>query len=470
MNIAKKESLAKLSFIYFLGTATSKGLAFFLFFLCTYFLTESEIGIYDIIITTIALAAPCINLMSDASIYRWLINAQTPDEQAKILESTFLIVLLSIAISITIYLGINVVFDIQFEYKYLALFYTILMTIYPVILQGLRGLSKLKDYTLTSIVFTLINVSLVFYFLKFTELRLKGVLLAHCISLFGVILFTIINNKWLIFVKSFKKFSGGYHRSLIKDFLKYSIPLLPNTLSWWLIGSAVKYVIFFYLGEHANGQFSVAYRFASILILITEVFTLAWQDKFLRFSNSSEAENYFNKILGDILPLIIGISLLIVGVSPLFFKLLKPEYSKSFHLIPIMVLSIGTQAICSFYGSIFIWVKKTKSIFTSSIVAGMATVFSSLFLVKFGLIGMTISILIGYILMLIIRILQSEKYLKAKFSLKKLFWLISTYVLVCFGVVYFDNHLILTLLGCCIIAALINYQNLSKVVAHKYKG
>src|SRR5690606_32563819 len=66
-------------------------------------------------------------------------------------------------------------------------------------------------------------------------------------------------------------------RVLIREMIKYSLPLVPNTISWWLINSANKYLILMFLGIQENGIFAMSNRFPVILVMINQVFTLAWQ-------------------------------------------------------------------------------------------------------------------------------------------------------------------------------------------------
>ena len=59
-----------------------------------------------------------------------------------------------------------------------------------------------------------------------------------------------------------------YHSALRREMLHYSMPLVPSTLNWWVMGASNRYVIRFFIDNAANGIFAVANKFPSILSTI----------------------------------------------------------------------------------------------------------------------------------------------------------------------------------------------------------
>ena len=43
--------------------------------------------------------------------------------------------------------------------------------------------------------------------------------------------------------------------------LKYSAPLIPNTLMWWFINSSSRFAIGYFSGLEANGLYAVSTKF-----------------------------------------------------------------------------------------------------------------------------------------------------------------------------------------------------------------
>lgn len=61
--------------IYAVGTFGTKILMFLLAPLYTYYLIPSEMGTYDVLLTTIGLLIPIISLQISDAVYRWIIVA-----------------------------------------------------------------------------------------------------------------------------------------------------------------------------------------------------------------------------------------------------------------------------------------------------------------------------------------------------------------------------------------------------------
>src|SRR5690606_8485784 len=129
-------------------------------------------------------------------------------------------------------------------------------------------------------------------FLVVLKLKLESLLLALILSK----LFTTI---YLIFSTNiFRNFSFNIiNWSTIKSMFGYSWPLVPNTISWWLINAADKYIILYVLSIEANGIYGVASRFPAIIVLVNSVFLMAWQDTGIttKETDYSKKDSFFAK-------------------------------------------------------------------------------------------------------------------------------------------------------------------------------
>src|SRR5699024_6949225 len=67
------------------------------------------------------------------------------------------------------------------------------------------------------------------------------------------------------------------NKPLVKEMLQYSVPMIPNSLMWWLINASSRYFIRFFVGASGNGLFAVASKIPTIINLINQIFTQAWQ-------------------------------------------------------------------------------------------------------------------------------------------------------------------------------------------------
>ena len=84
------------------------------------------------------------------------------------------------------------------------------------------------------------------------------------------------------------------NRALKRDILKYSLPLLPGVISWWLTGSRGRFFLEHYLGLSYNGIYAVALRFTSILQTLVTIFYQAWQETAIRQYESKDRNKFFS--------------------------------------------------------------------------------------------------------------------------------------------------------------------------------
>lgn len=98
---------------------------------------------------------------------------------------------------------------------------------------------------------------------------LQGVLISQIITIILI----------LLFEKRLRVYKRTVDRKEIqKEMLRYSVPLVPSALSWWVISASDRYVIRWILGSASNGIYAVAHKFPSILQIMFTMFNNAWTD------------------------------------------------------------------------------------------------------------------------------------------------------------------------------------------------
>ncbi len=65
-------------------------------------------------------------------------------------------------------------------------------------------------------------------------------------------------------------------RRILKILLKYSVPLIPNALSWWIFSASDRLIVTTFLGADYNGILAVALKFSSIITALYTIFDTSW--------------------------------------------------------------------------------------------------------------------------------------------------------------------------------------------------
>lgn len=69
-----------------------------------------------------------------------------------------------------------------------------------------------------------------------------------------------------------------FSKQSVKECLKYSLPLVPNALSWWIMGASDRTIVSYIMGTAANGLLSVSHKFSSAYTTFYTVFNLSWTE------------------------------------------------------------------------------------------------------------------------------------------------------------------------------------------------
>ncbi len=429
-------SIIKLTGLYFVGSFISKLLNFGLFFVYTFFLSKEEIGTYDLIITTTSLIIPLITVQIYDSLFRWLIAEKDHKVQSTIISNSIFILFTSLIFFTIIYFPLTVFLD--FKFKIEIYLFTILQVIFLAFQQISRSLGQNMVYTFGGILHSFLFLILSCIGLIVFNLKLQGLLIASSISFLIVTIFFYRKIKLKTFF-----FFELINKEKIKDLIRYSLPLVPNMISWWIIASSNRYFILLFLGPEKNGDFAVALKLPSILIMLTGIFSLAWQEKSIQRFEESGRDEYYTEIYSKYTRLLFGSVLILISTVKFTLDLIVDNnYFNVWSIIPVLYVSVIYQALSSFVGIGYLGSKKTKGAFSTTIYGALSTLLISFVLIpKIGLLGSSIGILGGYLIMLIVRIFQTKKYFRINYNFRELTFY-HLMVGICILFLFFDNILI----------------------------
>ncbi|WP_010522378.1 lipopolysaccharide biosynthesis protein [Aquimarina agarivorans] len=404
----KSKSLLKNTLIYSLGNFGSKILSFGLLPIYSYYLTKKEFGYYDLVVTTIMLVVPIMTMQLSDSVFRWLLdNKEDVKEKENAITNAFFYIISNIIIAILVLFFISLFVKILFFYWIvIQLFFATLLIF---IQQTARGLSKNKLYAASGVILTLFllisNIMLLIVFKMKTEALFISTILSNLIAVF----FLGYKINFFSYLK-FDKLNLKY----LKNMLKYSMPLVPNTLSWWLIMSANKYIIVIYLGQEALGVFGFANRFPVLLVMINSIFMLAWQESAITTFNDHDRDSFFSKIFNKLMRIQFSLLVILILSSELLVRyLVSEDFYESWNYLPFLYVGASFSSLSGFYGSIYIGAKDTKSTLKTSFLAGVSSVLLSYFLVDYiGLYGVCLANTLGFVILFLARVYDTQKHVK----------------------------------------------------------
>lgn len=399
--------LLKNTLIYAIGNFGSKILAFLLLPLYSFYLTKSEFGTYDVFIVTISLLAPLLTIQISDATYRWLLEKkQDIKYQSKVISSGLTVILL---LSSVFYFSFFIILYFYFNFKYSGYFSILLFLnlLLPFFQKTLRGIGDNMTYAISGIIFTFLILTLNLLFLSSFNLKVESLFIASIISNIIVLIYILYKIKFIRII-NLKRVD----LVLIKEMIIYSLPLVPNSISWWLINASDKYLILLFINIEANGIYAISTRFPSILMLLNSIFIMAWQDYGISASGKEKNTIYFSKIFNDFIVLVLTSVIVLISLSPFLIKyLINSKFYEAWKYLPLLFIGTAFSAFSAYLGVLYQREKKTKELLTTSLIGGMINVIISFSLInKIGLFAPALGTFISFLAIYIIRKMQTKKF------------------------------------------------------------
>jgi len=402
--------LLGLTLLYTVGNLATRLINFGLVFVTTFYLTKEEVGDYDLFIITLSLLTPIATLQLAESALRWLLEDSNPERIQKTFSNILVLLTLSLSILGLILAGLRFLAVFPNEIKlYILIFF---QSYFIVFQQIVRGIGNNPLFVKSSILYSLVYAILAVVSLMFTQHKIDGLIWANIAG-------SILTCTYLFFSAGLAKYFTltGFSTSFSRSLLVYSIPLIPNTLSWWAISSANRYFILIYCGKAANGIFSISQKIPTMLLLFTGIFYQAWQEKSISLTGDKNSGAYHARIFDIYIRIMFTITIGIVTTSRLLLKfLVSPQFFESWKYTSILLLGVIFNSLSSFLGTSYLSRKDTRGAMFSSLVGGGLTILVSWFLIPaFGLYGAGFGTLIGYFMVFAIRNYDAYRYYNIHF-------------------------------------------------------
>lgn len=401
--------------------------------------TTSEYGIVDLIITTAGFVVPIMTLGINEAVFRFSMESEN---QKNVLSQGVLVSL----IGNILVAGILMIFDFGADitaYKYLLMLFCFTDSFYIIISNFCRGIEKTALYAASGILNSIFQLGFVVVFLVVFDLGVNGYFFAF--SSANVITIIVL----LIALRKNIVFSIKPQAALLKSMLKYSIPMIANTCCWWVLASMDKYVIAWQLGSEANGLFAAASKLPALLTMISTIFFQAWQLSSVQESQSEDKQKFYSEMHDFIyIGLAIASSTLMAVIKPIYLLLVGDDFSQGWVYTPFLILAMLFSALASFYGTNYIAMKKTNGALYTSLIATVTNIILNIVLTAyFNIYGTAFATMISYIVLWVVRIFDTVKFVKIKTNLFKMLLTIIILViqafLISFGIANLWVHVVL---------------------------
>lgn len=192
--------------------------------------------------------------------------------------------------------------------------------------------------------------------------------------------------------------------SRMKEYLNFSLPMIPGNLSSWVVSFSDKYVIGFFLGVKPVGIYSACYGLAFTISSIAGILSFVLVPTMSKLFDEGRVDEVrlllrysIKYYLALAIPFLFGAAIL---SEPILSILTVPEIAVQGKIItPIVALAIASHGIYTLVAIILMLAKKTKILGVTWIILAILNLALNVILVpRIGIKGAAITTLTAYLL------------------------------------------------------------------------
>lgn len=407
----KYKKLLSNTLLISMGTFGSKILVFLMVRFYTGILTPSDYGTSDLLTQTANLLFPLISLGITEGVFRFAMDKNI-DKRSVFSHGLYLILLGSLLFFI---IAPILTFVEDFKgYIWLIVLYTICSSLHALCSQYIRAIEKTSLFALQGIINTCLVIVLNIIFLRAPfSLGVTGYVLSVAIADALSALFLVFKEKlW-------RQITLKPQKSILAPMLKYSIPLIPTTVFWWITSVSDRYMVNEMISSTANGIYTVSYKLPTVLTLVSTMFMQAWQFSAVTEDTGDKKEHaeFYTKVWFSFQAILFMAGSLMIAFSKLATKILTDsKYYSSWEYVPLLTIAMVFTAFASFAGTVYTVTKKSNISFITAFIGAGSNIVLNMILIpsKLGVQGAAIATVASYLLCFIIRGINSQKYIPYK--------------------------------------------------------
>ncbi len=380
-------------------------------------LKPAAYGNYILVITTVSIASAFfITWLSQSNVR--LYDKYSGEYDRKIYVSTnvlFFIFLLSVLVFIWIVIIYFKAVELDIELRYLFLVgtpYLFAESLFAFTSGFLRAQRNSKIYMKQNIVKSFLSIIVSLLLIHVYNCGAECILIVYSVIglFFSILVLYRLNLQWPI---KFNQFS----LVILKKSIKYGIPLSLTSLASYALTLSDRYFIEAYFGSMEVGIYSAGYRLAEMSIglfsglLIFSAFPILinvyeTQGQIAAQLMISRLSRIYIVTLGPVLLIMMLFSREIAVI------VFGEEYTATSSIIPIISIGVFINGIAQYTNKAFELKEKTKYLFFLLTFSASITVFLNFVLIpKYGFLGASYAVIVGYIAYFLLSMLISSKIL-----------------------------------------------------------
>lgn len=462
----KYKKLISNTFIFAIGTFSSKVLVFLLMPLYTHVLTPDDYGVVNMIVDTANLAIPLVSIGVSNAIIRFGLDRAT--DKRDVFSGGLALIGGGYAVFLLL---IPFVSKIPIIHTHTLLIYLYVLTscLRSLCSQFVRARELVRLYAFDGVLSTVLVLTFNVTFLLVFKMGIVGYIVATILSDFisALFLFTAAG------LRRYIRFRG-LNLATLGSMSRYCIPLIPNTISWWITNVSGRYIVIALVNTAAAGLYSAAYKIPTMINLVSGIFTDAWQMSAFTETGAGR-DRFFSNVFAAYQAIIFtaasGLILLAKPIMAVLVGGVKNAFYPAWEYIPFLVLATAFSCYVTFLGSIYMVEKKSVATLLTTILGAAVNVVLCLLLVPtYKVNGAAVATFLSYLIVFITRAIDTRRYVKIRWNVPKLVLNLTILLIQCWVLLTFKTSWIIPEVLLCLATIALNFRqilmNLQKIM-HK---
>ena len=382
--------------VFALGGLAVKAVSLVLMPLYTTALTAGEYGTAELLNSAIEIVLPLLSLGVVEALYRFSIDDDVPKDE---LFAGSLVVLGGglVCTGVACALG-SVLWNMEHAAAFFALFCSV--CVFKATTQLARGLGHVRRFVAYGLINALAMVVSTYLLLVRAHLGVEGYLWSFTIGYLVGGLVAFLGSAEYRLLAPFR-----FDRDLLRRMLVYSLPLVPNLLSWWLVSVSGRYVVLWGSGVVAAGLFTAASKMPALVNIVASVFQQAWQYSTAREIDSPDRGAFFGVVMRGYSLATLTVAGLVIALNrPISRVMLQAEFAEGWRYVPLLMLVASFGVISIFFESFYQALKNSGVLMASTALGAGVNVVLGVALVPFmGPWGAGLAGAVAYMLVLVVR-------------------------------------------------------------------
>ncbi len=458
----KYQTLANNTIILAIGQFGSKLLVYVMLKFYTEMLGTDGFGDVNNIINASSLLISVVTLSINEGVLRYALDKSNNGKHVLSIGINTALIGLTIFAAAVPLIGF---IDMLSGYQWLIYMYVATGSIKGICSIYVRARGHVKLFAVDGILTTLAVILLNLLLLGVFRMGVVGYVLSVSLGDFISIIFLTFKAK---LYRQYKPL--GNDRMLARSMLRYSIPLMPTTVMWWIINVSDTFMVTQIHGSAANGVYSFAFKFPNLAAIVVGIFSQAWHMSAITERNSRKISQFYSNVFSMVQTVMyIAAAGILLVLRPIIMPFFGAEgFEGAYMYVPFLVSAVIFQSFNNFLSSIYEACNKTTHSFISSVIGASSNVLLNLILLNspMGVLGAALATLVSYVLVYLYRAIDTKKYLYMKVNYPKMFLNLLLIGIMSAVIMCLENGAVLNIINCAVFMVIcaVNFRSMAKAI------